>query len=145
MLQFVCVIGTNDAQKGMGVIGMILVLGGVNSQFFVPLWVILESSTAITIGTLTGGWRIVRTLGFGAYKVRPIHALDAQVTSASVILASSAVGAPVSTTRVVSTAFIGVGASERPKSVHWGTAKHIFRTWLITIPGAACVSTTVDM
>lgn len=132
--------GTNDAQKGMGVIAMILVLGGVSGQFYVPFWVILASATAITIGTLTGGWRIVRTLGFGIYKVRPIHALDAQLTSAGVILAASALGAPVSTTQVVSTAIMGVGTSERPKSVHWGTAKHIFGTWLITIPGAASVS-----
>jgi PiT family inorganic phosphate transporter len=132
--------GTNDAQKGMGVIAMILVLGGVSGQFYVPFWVILASATAITIGTLTGGWRIVRTLGFGIYKVRPIHALDAQLASAGVILAASALGAPVSTTQVVSTAIMGVGTSERPKSVHWGTAKHIFGTWLITIPGAASVS-----
>ena len=132
--------GTNDAQKGMGVIAMILVLGGVNSQFFVPFWVILASATAITTGTLTGGWRIVRTLGFGIYKVRPIHALDAQVASAGVIVAASAFGAPVSTTQVVSTAIMGVGASERPKSVHWDTAKHILGTWIITIPGAAGVA-----
>ena len=135
--------GTNDAQKGMGMIAMILVLGGVNAQFYVPLWVIMASATAITIGTLTGGWRIVRTLGFGIYKVRPIHALDAQITSAGVILAASSLGAPVSTTQVVSTAIMGVGAAERPKSVRWGTAKHILGTWLITIPGAASVSIVI--
>tara|TARA_R110000824_G_scaffold126866_4_gene286566 strand:+ start:7498 stop:8538 length:1041 start_codon:yes stop_codon:yes gene_type:complete len=135
--------GTNDAQKGMGMIAMILVLGGVNAQFYVPLWVIMASATAITIGTLTGGWRIVRTLGFGIYKVRPIHALDSQITSAGVILAASSLGAPVSTTQVVSTAIMGVGAAERPKSVRWGTAKHILGTWLITIPGAASVSIAI--
>ncbi len=132
--------GTNDAQKGMGIIAMLLVLGGVTTEFYVPLWVILASATAITLGTLAGGWRIVRTLGFGIYKVRPIHALDAQLTSASVILAASAVGGPVSTTQVVSTAIMGIGASERPKSVRWGTAKEIVGTWLITMPGAAAVS-----
>lgn len=132
--------GTNDAQKGMGIIAMLLVLGGVNTQFNVSLWVILASATAITLGTLAGGWRIVRTLGFGIYKVRPLHALDAQITSAAVILAASAIGGPVSTTQVVSTAIMGIGASERPKSVRWGTAQHIIGTWLITMPGAAAVS-----
>lgn len=132
--------GTNDAQKGMGIIAMLLVLGGVNAEFYVPLWVIVASATAITLGTLAGGWRIVRTLGFGIYKVRPIHALDAQITSASVILAASAIGGPVSTTQVVSTSIMGIGASERPKSVRWGTAKEIVGTWLITMPGAAVVS-----
>lgn len=132
--------GTNDAQKGMGIIAMLLVLGGVSAKFHVPFWVILASATAITLGTLAGGWRIVRTLGFGIYKVRPIHALDAQITSAGVILAASAIGGPVSTTQVVSTSIMGIGASERPKSVRWGTAKEIVGTWLITMPGAAVVS-----
>ena len=132
--------GTNDAQKGMGIIAMLLVLGGVTTEFYVPLWVILASATAITLGTLAGGWRIVRTLGFGIYKVRPIHALDAQLTSAGVILAASAIGGPVSTTQVVSTAIMGIGASERPKAVRWNTARHIAGTWLITMPGAAAVS-----
>jgi len=135
--------GTNDAQKGMGIISMLLVLGGIHSEFYVPLWVILASATAITLGTLAGGWRIVRTLGFGIYKVRPIHALDAQMTSSGVILAASAVGGPVSTTQVVSTAIMGIGASERPKAVRWGTAKEILATWLITMPGAAAVSIAV--
>lgn len=132
--------GANDAQKGMGIIAMLLVLGGVSADFYVPLWVILASATAITLGTLAGGWRIVRTLGFGIYKVRPIHALDAQLTSASVILGASVIGGPVSTTQVVSTAIMGIGASERPRSVRWGTAKEIVGTWLITMPGAAAVS-----
>lgn len=132
--------GTNDGQKGMGIIAMLLVLGGVSTEFYVPLWVILASATAITLGTLSGGWRIVRTLGFGIYKVRPIHALDTQLTSAGVILAASAIGGPVSTTQVVSTAIMGIGTSERPKSVRWGIAREIIGTWLITIPGAAMMS-----
>jgi len=132
--------GTNDAQKGMGIIAMLLVLGGFSDEFHVPFWVILASATAITLGTLAGGWRIVRTLGFGIYKVRPLHALDAQLTSAGVVLAASAIGGPVSTTQVVSTAIMGIGASERPKSVRWGTAREIVGTWLITMPGAATIS-----
>ncbi|HIG22666.1 inorganic phosphate transporter [Henriciella sp.] len=132
--------GTNDAQKGMGIIAMLLVISGVNAEFTVPIWVILASATSITLGTFSGGWRIVRTLGFGIYKVRPIHALDAQLASASLILAASMTGAPVSTTQVVSTSIMGIGASERPKSVRWGTAQHIIGAWLITMPGAAAIS-----
>ncbi len=132
--------GTNDAQKGMGVIAMLLVLGGITTEFYVPVWVILASSTAITLGTLAGGWRIVRTLGFGIYKVRPIHALDAQLTSASVILAASSFGGPVSTTQVVSTAIMGIGASERPRAVRWRRAREIIGAWLITIPGSSLLS-----
>jgi len=132
--------GTNDAQKGMGIIALILVVGGASDTFYVPFWVVLASSSAITLGTLVGGWRIVRTLGFGLYKVRPLHALDAQLTSASVILAASAFGAPVSTTQVVSTAIMGIGASEHPRMVRWKRAREIVGTWFITMPGAALIS-----
>ncbi len=95
---------------------------------------------AITLGILSGGWRIVRTVGFGIFKVRPIHAFDAQVTSASVISTASLIGAPVSTTHVVSSALMGIGAAERPKAVRWAKAKEIVSTWIITIPGAGIVS-----
>ncbi len=135
--------GTNDAQKGMGIIAMLLVLGGINAEFYVPFWVVLASASAITLGTLASGWRIVRTLGFGIYKVRPVHALDTQLTSAAVIIGASVFGAPVSTTQVVSTAIMGVGASERPKAVRWATAREIFASWVITIPGSALVSVFV--
>ena len=91
------------------------------------------------MGILSGGWRIVRTVGFGIYKVRPAHALDTQLTSAAVILSASALGAPVSTTHVVSSAIMGIGSSERPKAVRWGKAQEILSTWLITIPGAGLV------
>ena len=132
--------GTNDAQKGMGVIAMLLVLGGVTKEFEVPLWVIFASATAITLGTLVGGWQIVRTLGFGIYKVRPVHALEAQLASAGLILAASTYGGPVSTTQVVSTTIVGLGAAERPKAVRWGTVGEIIGAWLITMPGAAAAS-----
>lgn len=129
--------GANDAQKSMGIITMVLLLSGYISEFVVPLWVVLSCAAMITIGTLMGGWRIVRTIGFGIYKVRPLHAVDAQLTSAVVIFGASAIGAPVSTTHVVSSSIMGIGASERPKAVRWGKAQEIISTWLITIPGAA--------
>ncbi|MBF0584492.1 MAG: inorganic phosphate transporter [Magnetococcales bacterium] len=132
--------GANDAQKSMGIITLVLVLGGFIDKFVVPTWVIFACATAITLGILSGGWRIVRTVGFGIYKVRPLHALDTQLTSGTVILTASLIGAPVSTTHVVSSAIMGIGSSERPKSVRWAKAKEIVSTWVITIPGSAAVS-----
>ena len=132
--------GANDAQKSMGIITMVLLLGGFISEFQVPFWVILSCAVAITLGILSGGWRIVRTVGFGIYKVRPLHAFDAQLTSASVIFGASMIGAPVSTTHVVSSAIMGIGSSERVKAVRWAKAKEIISTWAITIPGSATVA-----
>ncbi|MBI2569387.1 MAG: inorganic phosphate transporter [Candidatus Schekmanbacteria bacterium] len=132
--------GANDAQKSMGIITLVLLLSGRQSRFEVPTWVMLACASAITLGVLSGGWRIVRTVGFGIYKVRPIHALGAQLTSAAVILSASALGAPVSTTHVVSASIMGIGASERPKAVRWARAKDIASTWVITMPAAAIVA-----
>jgi len=132
--------GANDAQKSMGIITLVLLNGGFLSEFAVPFWVIVSCALAITLGILSGGWRIVRTVGFGIFKVRPIHAFDAQLTSAIVIYGASLVGAPVSTTHVVSSSLMGIGAAERPKAVRWAKAKEIVSTWLITIPGAGSVS-----
>lgn len=135
--------GTNDAQKGMGIITLLLVLGGALEDFRVPIWVIAISALSITTGTLLGGWRIVRTVGFSIYKLRPLHGLDAQLTSAAVIVGASFIGGPVSTTHVVSTAIMGIGASERPRAVRWGTAQQIGLTWLLTLPGAATAGAAV--
>ncbi|MCP5366153.1 MAG: inorganic phosphate transporter [Hyphomicrobiales bacterium] len=129
--------GTNDAQKSMGIITMVLVMGGMIPEFKVPLWVILSCAAAITLGILSGGWRIVRTIGFGIYKIRPLHAINGQVTSASVILTASLLGGPVSTTHVTSSGLMGIGASERARAVHWSKAREILTTWVLTIPGAA--------
>jgi PiT family inorganic phosphate transporter len=132
--------GANDAQKSMGMLTLVLLLGGYIDAFVVPFWVMLACATAITLGILSGGWRIVRTLGFAIYKVRPLHALDSQLTSAGVIFAASMIGAPVSTTHVVATSIMGIGAAERPKAVRWKKASEIAVTWIITIPGAALAS-----
>jgi PiT family inorganic phosphate transporter len=132
--------GANDAQKSMGILTLVLLLGGFIQTFEVPFWVMLACATAMTLGILSGGWRIVRTLGFAIYRVRPIHALGSQLTSAGVILAASLAGAPVSTTHVVATSIMGIGASERPRAVRWAKAKDIGITWLVTIPGAALVA-----
>lgn len=131
--------GANDAQKSMGILTLVLLLGGFIPRFEVPFWVMLACASAITLGIMSGGWRIVRTLGFAIYRVRPIHALGSQLTSAAVIFGASIGGAPVSTTHVVATSIMGIGASERPRAVRWAKAKDIAVTWLITIPGAALV------
>lgn len=129
--------GANDAQKSIGILTLVLVLGGAIPAFEVPLWVMLACATAMTLGILSGGWRIVRTLGFAVYKVRPLHALDSQLTSAAVILSASLVGAPVSTGHVVASSIMGIGASEHPRRVRWSKASEIVATWAITIPAAA--------
>lgn len=129
--------GTNDAQKTMGIITLALVIGGVQSSFTVPFWAILLSAGVMALGTSLGGWRLIRTLGGKFYKIRPVHSFATQLASACVILIASAVGMPVSTTQVVSSAIIGVGSSERFGKVRWSVADDILTAWVITIPASA--------
>lgn len=131
--------GANDAQKSMGILTLCLLLSGEIEQFEVPLWVMLICAGAITLGTILGGWRIVRTLAFSIYKIRPLHALNSQLTSGGVVFLASLIGAPVSTTHIVSSSIMGIGASERPRAVRWSKAREIATTWLLTIPGSAVV------
>lgn len=131
--------GTNDAQKGMGILTLVLLTGGVLPSFAVPLWVVVLCASAITLGTLSGGWRIVRTLGFGIYRIRPLHGFDSQLASAGIVLGAGLLGGPVSTTHVVSSSIMGIGAAERPRSVRWGKAREIAATWVVTLPGAAAL------
>lgn len=126
--------GTNDAQKGMGIIGMLLLASGVNNTFSIPDWVILLCASSITLGTMSGGWNIIKTVGFGIYKVKLIHSIADQIGAATVILTSSMIGAPTSTTQVVTTTLMGVGAGERPKHVRWSMVRNIFSGWLMNIP-----------
>jgi PiT family inorganic phosphate transporter len=132
--------GANDAQKSMGVITLILLLSGNLSDFTVPFWVILMCASAITLGTASGGWRIIRTVGFGIYRLRPLHAFDSQLAAATVISAAAALGGPVSTTHVVSSSIMGIGAAERPQAVRWGKATEIVFTWLVTLPAATLIA-----
>ncbi|MBI3161426.1 MAG: inorganic phosphate transporter [Chloroflexi bacterium] len=132
--------GTNDAQKTIGIITLSIVIGGQMSDFTIPFWVILVSALTMAIGTALGGWRLIRTLGGKFYKIRPVHSFATQMTSAFVILAASLVGLPVSTTQVVSSAIIGVGASERFGKVRWGVAGDILIAWIVTIPASALFS-----
>ncbi|MFQ5344738.1 MAG: anion permease [Mariprofundus sp.] len=132
--------GANDAQKSMGVITLVLLLGGFIPRFEVPFWVVLLCAGAITLGIMSGGWRIVRTVGFGIYKIRPLHAVNTQITAGMVIFSAALLGGPVSTTHVVSSSIMGIGASERPRAVRWIKARDIVSTWIITIPGAALIA-----
>ena len=137
--------GTNDAQKTMGVITMGLVAAGVLPTFQVPLWVIAISAGAIALGTWTGGWRLIKTLGGKFYKIRPIHGFTAQISSAAVILSAAMLGGPVSTTQVVSSAIMGVGSAERVSKVRWGVAQQIVIAWVTTIPTGALAAALVEM
>ena len=132
--------GTNDAQKTMGIITLSLLVGGRLGEFSVPTWVIVISAATMALGTLLGGWRLIRTLGGKFYKIRPVHGFSTQLSSAFVILGASFVGLPVSTTQVVSSTIIGVGASEHFGKVRWSVVDDILTAWVITIPASALFS-----
>jgi PiT family inorganic phosphate transporter len=132
--------GSNDAQKTMGVITLALVAGGILAEPTVPLWVILLAATAISLGTAAGGWRIIRTMGQRVVKLDPVHGFAAETTAATIIFGASHFGMPVSTTHVISSAIIGVGASDRFSAVRWGVAGSIVTAWVLTIPASAAVA-----
>ncbi|HNR02226.1 MAG TPA: inorganic phosphate transporter [Anaerolineaceae bacterium] len=132
--------GTNDAQKTMGIITLGLLISGMIPTFQVPMWVVVLCAAAIALGTSVGSWQLIRTLGSKFYKIRPVHGFASQITSAAVILTASLVGGPVSTTQVVSTAIMGVGAAERMSKVRWGVAGEIASAWLFTIPSTALLA-----
>jgi PiT family inorganic phosphate transporter len=132
--------GANDAQKTMGIITLALVTGGYLKVFAVPTWVILLCAGMIALGTSVGGWKLIRTLGGKFFKIRPVDGFAAQMSSAAVILSASLVGGPVSTTQVVSSSIMGVGAAERVNKVRWGVAQEIATAWLLTIPATALVA-----
>ena len=132
--------GANDGQKTMGVITMGLVTLGFQETFAVPWWAILLSAAAISTGTATGGWRIIRTLGGKFYRIRPIHSFTAQLTSGLVILTASLLGGPVSTTQVVSSSILGVGAAQRKSQVRWGVLTDIVAAWVLTVPATAIMA-----
>jgi inorganic phosphate transporter, PiT family len=128
--------GSNDAQKTMGVITMALAsyYGWDGSQWAVPTWVIICAATAMGMGTMIGGWRIIKTMGLKVVDLRPIHGFAAETAAATIIEIASRLGIPVSTTHTISSAILGVGASKRLSAVRWGVAGHIFMAWVFTIP-----------
>ncbi|MFQ6081865.1 MAG: anion permease [Candidatus Aminicenantia bacterium] len=132
--------GSNDAQNAMGIITMGLVVEGFISTFHVPIWVILGSAFFIGLGTFIGGWRVIRTMGQRMVKLEPVHGFSAETSSAAVIIFNSFIGAPISTTHIISTAIMGVGSTRKFSAVKWGVVFHIVLTWIFTIPGAAFLS-----
>ena len=130
--------GSNDAQKTMGIMTLALIAAGIlPADSAIPLWVIVLAATAISLGTAAGGWRIIRTMGQRVVKLDPIHGFAAETTAASIILTASHFGMPVSTTQVIASAIMGVGASQGARAVRWGVARRILIAWILTLPMAA--------
>ena len=132
--------GMNDSQNAMGVITASLLAGGFLTEFKVPFWVIFGSGIFMVFGTLYGGHEVIGTLGRKIYKIQPVHGFCAETSSAIIIILQSFAGVPLSTTQVISSAVIGVGAIERRALVNWRKVIEIFFTWIFTIPGAAIIS-----
>jgi len=132
--------GTNDAQKTMGIIAGLLFTAGYLHEFSIPIWVILTAHAAIALGTLTGGWRIVHTMGSKITKLQPFGGFAAETAGAITLFGASSFGIPVSTTHTITGAIIGVGAVKRLSAVRWGVARQIVWAWVLTIPASALIA-----
>ncbi|HVD71148.1 MAG TPA: inorganic phosphate transporter [Actinomycetota bacterium] len=133
--------GANDAQKTMGIILALLIANGVlPSDAEVPLWVVLAAHTAIALGTLFGGWRIVHTMGSKITKLQPAQGMAAESAAAVTIMGNTLAGIPVSTTQTITGAIVGVGSTQRLSAVRWGVAGQVVWAWVLTIPGAFVIS-----
>lgn len=136
--------GTNDAQKTMGIITVLLFTSGyLGDKFYVPMWVILLCHAAIALGTTFGGWRIVKTMGMRITKLQPIGGFCAETAGAITIIGAAAAGIPVSTTHTITGAIVGVGASRRISAVRWGVARNVVWAWILTIPGTALLAAAI--
>jgi PiT family inorganic phosphate transporter len=138
-----CAHGTNDAQKTMGIITAVLVAGGIQKDFHVPTWVIGASSAAIGLGTMSGGWRIVRTMGTRLTRLRPRSGFCAETGAAVSIFFATWLGLPVSSTHAIAGAIAGVGSIQRTRAVRWNVAGGIVTAWILTIPASAGVAAIV--
>jgi PiT family inorganic phosphate transporter len=133
--------GTNDAQKTMGIIAVLLYTQGyLGSEFHVPVWVILSAHAAIGLGTLAGGWRVIHTMGVRLTDLRPMGGFCAETAGAALLVGTAYAGIPVSTTHTIAGAIMGVGATRRVSAVKWGVAGRIVWAWVLTIPASAAVS-----
>ena len=133
--------GTNDAQKTMGIIAILLFSGGyLGPEFYVPIWVILAAHAAIGLGTMAGGWRIVRTMGMRLTKLRPVGGFCAETAGAMMLIGTAVGGIPVSTTHTITGSIVGVGATQRLSAVRWGVAGRIVWAWILTIPLSAFIA-----
>jgi PiT family inorganic phosphate transporter len=133
--------GTNDAQKTMGIIAILLYsTGQLGSEFHVPVWVIFACYSAIALGTLAGGWKVIKTLGNNLTALKPVHGFSAETAGAITIIGSSLFGIPVSTTHTITGSVMGVGMTRRLSAVRWGVAGNIAIAWVLTIPGTMAIS-----
>lgn len=132
--------GTNDAQKTMGIMALALLTGGVTSSFVIPHWVVFSAYLAISLGTLSGGWRIVKTMGTSIIKIREMEGFCANASASLVLLGTAHVGIPVSTTHVIAGSIMGVGTVQHAGTVRWITARRILWAWILTIPATAFCS-----
>jgi len=132
--------GTNDAQKTMGIVAGTLFTAGVLDRFYIPFWVVLMAHAAIGLGTLAGGWRIVKTMGMKITKLKPFSGFCAETAAAASLLGTALAGIPVSTTHTIAGGIMGVGSIQRVSAVRWGVAKTIIWAWILTIPVAGIVS-----
>ena len=133
--------GTNDAQKTMGIIAVLLFsTGHLGPEFYVPFWVILAAHAAIGLGTLSGGWRIVKTMGMRITKLRPVGGFCAETAGACTLIGTALAGIPVSTTHTITGSILGVGSLQRFSAVRWGVAGNIVWAWVVTIPASAAVA-----
>lgn len=133
--------GGNDAQKTMGIIAVLLYANGyLQGDFYVPFWVVVSCQIAMALGTLFGGWRIVRTMGMGITRIRPSGGFCAQTSGAIALFLATSLGIPVSTTHTITGAIIGVGLSRRVSAVRWGLASRILWAWVLTIPCAGLIA-----
>ena len=135
--------GTNDAQKTMGIIAGVLFTAGLLKAFTIPVWVILAAHAAIALGTLTGGWRIIHTMGTRITKLQPVGGFAAETAGAATLFIASHFGVPVSTTHTITGAIVGVGATRRLSAVRWGVAGRIVWAWMLTIPMSALIGALV--
>jgi PiT family inorganic phosphate transporter len=135
--------GSNDAQKTMGIITMALVSYYKLPEFHIPFWVIVMCATAMALGTAFGGWRIIKTLGTRIVHLKPIHGFAAETSAATVIEIASRIGLPLSTTHVISSTIMGVGASKRLSAVKWGIGGNIILAWVLTLPACALIAWVV--
>ena len=132
--------GANDAQKTMGIIASALFAGGYIATFEIPLWVELAAYTAIAAGTLSGGWRIIHTMGSKITRLQPVGGFAAETAGAVSLFVASSMGVPVSTTHTITGAIVGVGSVRRMSAVRWGIAGQIVWAWVLTIPASAIIS-----
>jgi PiT family inorganic phosphate transporter len=132
--------GTNDAQKTMGIVALLLFSNGYMKEFYIPMWIILSAHAAIALGTMSGGWRIIKTMGMKITKLQPVDGFCAEMSAAASLFGTALAGIPVSTTHTITGAIVGVGSTRRLSAVRWGVTLKVVWAWLFTIPGAAVIA-----